>query len=61
MIAVVTSASTAQPALSVEAWLMAQSECLICCQPIGFDRPFYRLKGGLVHADCFHEQRQGDY
>jgi hypothetical protein len=53
--------SRPKPALTADTWLLAAADCLICCQPIGFDRPFYQLHEGLAHTDCFDEKSQGDY
>jgi hypothetical protein len=39
---------------------MADANCVICLHPIGFNRRFYILGEGPVHASCLEEQSQGD-
>ncbi len=53
--------SRPEPVLTSDTWLIAEADCLICYQPIGFDRPFHRLREGLAHTHCFDEKSQGDY
>lgn len=39
----------------------AAADCVICLQPIGFDRRYYEHRLGLAHATCVEDHAQGDF
>jgi hypothetical protein len=38
----------------------AEADCVICLQPIGFERRYYEHRLGLAHATCVETEYEGD-